>query len=112
MINVVIATRFAWTIASIFGVSGLLHLTGLESVKRAYARSDFAPGFYRVAGVLQLLAAFFLALPITRIWGVMLAAFVTFAVVVLLLNNRQYVYSVPGLILLAALVPAALAGPV
>ena len=112
MINVLIATRFAWTIASIFGVSGLLHLTGLKSLKRAYARSDFAPGFYRVAGVLQLLAAFFLAMPITRIWGVMLAAFVTFAAVALLLNNRQYAYSVPGLILLAALVPAALAGPI
>ena len=112
MINVLIATRFAWTIASIFGVSGLLHLTGLESVKRAYARSDFAPGFYRVAGALQLLAAFFLALPITRIWGIMLAGFVTFAAVVILLNNRQYAYSVPGLILLAALVPAALADPV
>ena len=112
MIYVLIATRFAWTIASIFGVSGLLHLAGLKSVKRAYARSDFAPGFYRVAGALQLLAAFFLALPITRIWGVMLAGFVTFAAVVFLLNNRQYVYSVPGFVLLAALVPTALAGPV
>jgi hypothetical protein len=112
MINVLIATRFAWTIASIFGVSGLLHVTGLKSIKRAYARWDFAPGFYRVAGALQLLAAFFLALPITRIWGVMLAGFITFAAVALLLNNRQYVYSVPGLILLAALVPTALAGPV
>ncbi len=112
MINVLVATRFAWTIASIFGVSGLLHLTGLQSVKRAYQRSDFAPGFYRVAGALQLLAAFFLALPITRIWGVMLAAFLTFAAVALLLNNRQYIYSVPGLVLLAALIPAALAGPV
>lgn len=112
MINALIATRFAWTLASIFGVSGLLHLVGLDFVKRTYARSDFAPGFYRVAGVIQLLAAFFLALPITRIWGVALAAFVTFASMVVLLNNRQYVYSVPGLLLLAALVPAALAGPV
>jgi hypothetical protein len=112
MINVLIATRFAWTIASIFGVSGLLHLSGLESVKRAYARSDFQPGFYRVAGLVQLLAAFFLALPITRIWGVMLAGFVTFASMIVLLNNRQYIYSVPGFVMLAALVPAALSGPI
>ena len=112
MINVLIATRFAWTIASIFGVSGLLHLSGLGPVKRAYNRWNFAPGFYRVAGALQVLAAFFLALPITRIWGVMLGAFLTFAAVVILLNNRQYAYSVPGIVLLAALVPAALAGPV
>ena len=112
MINVLVATRFAWTLASIFGVSGLVHLSGLDSVKRAYNRWNFAPGFYRVAGALQLLAAFFLALPITRIWGVMLGAFLTFAAVVVLLNNRQYAYSVPGLVLLAAFIPAALAGPV
>jgi len=112
MFNVLIATRFAWTIASVFGVSGLLHFAGLALIKRAYANWDFAPGFYRVAGAMQLLAAFFLALPITRIWGVMPAGFVTFATVVILLNNRQYVYSVPGLIMLAALVPAALANPV
>jgi len=110
--DILIATRFAWSIASLFGVSGLLHLVGLESVKRVYARSDFAPGFYRIAGIVQLLAAFFLALPITRIWGVALAAFVTFAAIVILLNNRQYVYSVPGVILLAALIPPALANPV
>ena len=112
MINVLIATRFAWTIASIFGVSGLLHVTGLQRIRRAYLRWDFAPGFYRAAGFVQLLAAFFLALPITRIWGVMLAAAVTFVAIVILLNNRQYALSVPGLILLAALVPAALAGPI
>lgn len=112
MFNVLIATRFAWTIASVFGVSGLLHVAGLRSIRRAYANLDFAPGFYRVAGAVQLLAAFFLALPITRLWGVMLAGFATFAAIVILLNNRQYVYSVPGVILLAALVPAALANPV
>ena len=112
MFNVLVATRFAWTIASIFGVSGMLHFAGLEPIRRGYARWNFAPGFYRVAGALQLLAAFFLALPITRLWGVMLAGFLTFAAVIILLNNRQYVYSVPGLILLVALVPAALAGPV
>ena len=60
MFDVFIATRFAWSIASLFGVSGLLHFAGLNSIKRAYARSDFAPGFYRVAGAAQLLAAFFL----------------------------------------------------
>jgi hypothetical protein len=112
MTNVYIATRFAWTIASVFGVSGLLHITGLGFVKRAYERADFAPGFYRLAGLIQILAAGFLALPITRIWGVALAALVTFVAVVILLNNRQYAYSLPGLLVLAALVPASLAGPV
>jgi hypothetical protein len=112
MINVYIATRFAWTLASVFGLSGLLHLAGLGPVKRAYARWDFAPGFERVAGVLQLIAAVFLAMPITRIWGVILSALVTFAIVVLLLGKRQYIYAVPGILVLAALVPTALADPI
>jgi len=112
MINVYIATRFAWTIATVFGLSGLLHLLGLDSVKRAYARADFAPGYYRISGALQLLAAISLAMPITRIWGVLLAAFLTFVAMVILLSRRQYAYSLPGLLLLAALVPASLAGPV
>lgn len=110
--NVYIATRFAWTIASVFGVSGLLHISGFGFIRRAYNRAEFAPGFYRLAGLVQLLAAAFLALPITRIWGVALAALVTFVAVVILLGNRQYAYSVPGLLLLAALVPASLAGPI
>ena len=112
MTNVLIATRFAWTVASIFGVGGLLHLAGLGFVKRAYARADFPPGFYRMAGAAQLLAALFLASPFTRIWGVILAVSITFAAVVLLLSNRHYAYSVPALLLLAALIPASLAGPV
>jgi DoxX-like family len=112
MTNVFIATRFAWTIASIFGVSGLFHLAGLGFVRRAYARADFPPGFYRMAGFVQLVAALFLASPFTRIWGVILAASITFAAVVVLLSNHRYVYLVPGLLLLAALIPASLAGPV
>jgi hypothetical protein len=110
--NVYIATRFAWTIASVFGVSGLLHVSGFGFIRRAYERAEFAPGFYRIVGLLQILAAGFLALPITRIWGVALAAVVTFVAVVILLSNRQYAYSLPGLLVLVALVPASLAGPV
>ena len=50
-----------------------------------------------------------LAFPQTRIWGVVLAVLVTFAAEITLLKNEQYMWSVPGIVLMIALVPAALA---
>jgi hypothetical protein len=55
--------------------------------------------------------AVFLAMAETRIWGVGLAAIITFTAVVTLLKSEQYAWSVPAVFLLAALVPASLALP-
>jgi hypothetical protein len=107
-----IPTLIAWAIAGVFALSALIHLLGFGFVKRVYQRWDFPPKFYRVTGVMELITAAFLSDPLTRIWGVFLAAFVTFVAVVTLLNNRQYVYTVPGILLLIALVPASLATPI
>ena len=99
-------------LAILFGVSAAAHLYGPEALKRAYTRWGFPGKFYRVSGTIQLLAALFLSNGITRVWGVALAAFVTFAAVVLLLSHGRYRISVPGMLILAALVPAILAGPI
>ena len=53
----------------------------------------------------------FLSNPITRIWGVALAFLITFVTIVTLLNHGKYGYSVPAMLVLAALIPASLAGP-
>jgi hypothetical protein len=42
---------------------------------------------------------------------VILAAFIIFFGMVALVSHGKYVYSLPGLILMLALVPAGLAGP-
>jgi hypothetical protein len=105
-------TLDAFAVAGVFAASGIVHLSGAGFVRRAYARWHFPPKFYRVTGLLNLLAAIFLMMPVTRIWGAALAAFVTFVAVVTLLNNRQYAYSLPAMLLLAALIPATLAGPI
>jgi hypothetical protein len=99
-------------LAAIFAASGLVHLSGAGFVRRAYARWRFPPKFHRITGILSLLAAAFLATPVTRIWGAVLAALMTFFAVVTLLNHRQYAYSVPAMLMLAALIPAMLASPV
>jgi len=98
----------AWAIAGMFALSALVHLAGPRFIREAYDRWDFPPKFYRVTGIIELLAAAFLANPITRIWGVALAALTMFVAVVTLLSNRQYAYTVPGIIVMVALIPASL----
>ena len=111
MVHQAVFTAIAWIIAGLFGASALLHLAAPAFVRDAYEGWGFPPKFYRVTGIFELAAAAFLANPITRIWGVALAALIMFVAIVKLLDNRQYVYTIPGIAILIALVPASLAGP-
>jgi hypothetical protein len=106
-----IPTLDALVLGGLFGIGGLLHMAGPGFVRQAYRRWGFPSNAHRVIGVLQILTALFLSNPVTRIWGVILAGFIIFFATVALLNRGKYVYSVPGLVLMLALVPASLAGP-
>jgi DoxX-like family len=106
-----ILTLDALLLTGLFGAVGLLHLAGPRSLKLAYRRWGFPFNAHRVIGTLEILTALFLSNPVTRIWGVILAAFIIFFGTVALVNHGRYVYSLPGLLLMAALVPATLAGP-
>jgi hypothetical protein len=99
-------------LTGIFGVSGLVHLAGPHFIRAAYRRWGLPRNAHQVIGVLETLTALFLSHPTTRIWGVILAGFVIFFATVALLNRGKYAYSVPGLLLMLALVPASLAGPI
>ncbi|MBN9546837.1 MAG: DoxX family protein [Alphaproteobacteria bacterium] len=106
-----IPTLDALVLSGLFGAGGLLHMVGPAFLRHAYRRWRFPSNAHRVAGVLQILTALFLSNPVTRIWGVILAGFIIFFTTVALLNRGKYAYSVPGLLLMLALVPASLAGP-
>jgi hypothetical protein len=97
----------ARAVAAIFSLSGIVQLMAPPFVRRAYEKWQLPPKFYFVIGGCDLLAAFFLILQPTRIWGVALAGAITFSAVIVLLNHRQYVYSGLGILILVALVPAA-----
>lgn len=106
-----IPTLDALVLTGLFGATGLLHMAGPRFLRVAYRRWNFPSNAHRVVGVLQILTALFLSNPVTRIWGVILAGFIIFFATVALLNHGKYAYSVPGLLLMLALVPAVLAGP-
>ena|ERR1700761_9324549 len=111
MVHPVVFTVIAWLLAGVFAASALVHLAAPGFIRRAYEYWGFPPKFYRVTGVVELLTAAFLANPLTRIWGVALAALIMFVAIVKLLEGRQYAYTIPGIMVLIALVPALLAGP-
>jgi hypothetical protein len=105
------STLDALLLTGLFAVSGLLHLAGPQFLRLGYRRWGFPGNAHRVVGVLEILAALFLSNSVTRIWGVIVAGFIIFFATVALLNRGKYIYSVPGLVLMLALVPASLAGP-
>jgi hypothetical protein len=96
-------------VTGVFLLAGLVNLGGSSKVRAAFRAWDYPPNFYRVVGMIELAVALFLALPQTRIWGVIFGGFIAFFSVVTLLKHSRYGWSVPAMLLLAALVPASLA---
>jgi DoxX-like family len=110
--TVTIPTAIAFALTAFFALAALVNFINPSFVRNAYESWGFPPKFNRAAAMVDLAAAVFLAMPITRIWGVALAAFVTFAAEIMLINHKHYAFAVPGMVVLAALVPALLAGPI
>ena len=111
MLHATIYATIAQSVAVLFAAAGGVQIAGPGFVQRAYERWEMPRKFYRVTGALELIAALFLSNAETRIWGVILGAIVTFGAVITLLKSEQYGWSIPGMVLLMALVPASLAGP-
>jgi hypothetical protein len=101
----------AWLVGAILMVVGFINIAGPRKVREAYVRWEFPPRFYLVAGVLEVAAAAFLAVPELRLWGIALAGFIAFGAVVTLFNQRRYLSAVPAIILMVALLPASFAVP-
>ena len=94
-----------------FALIGAVQLIGPRFVREAYKRWDYGPRVRIVTGVLDVMAAIMLAVPVLRGWGIVLAAILTFGSVVVFLSHRQYRYALPAIVLMIALVPATVAVP-
>ena len=89
--------------------SAVLLLTAPALINRASDGLSHPRGFLRAVAIIELFAALFLMIPQTRIWGIGAAASVTIARVVILFACKRPQWTVPGLMVLGALVPVALA---
>ena len=104
--------HFAQILAAGFAAIAVVNLTGPRALRELYAGWRYPRGFREVTGTLFGLAAAFLAIPETRLFGVAVAAFAIFLIATTLLHHRQYRYAAPLIALLFALIPVSLAGPV
>lgn len=98
-----------YTVTALFLLAALVNLSGHPIVRSAYRAWAYPANFYRTVGAVEALVVLFLAVPETRIWGVILGGLVAFFSVVTLLKNRQYAWSIPAMLMLATLAPASLA---
>jgi hypothetical protein len=96
----------ALILTALFTLAGTLNLAAPDFVLRLYRRWNYPRGFHYVAGLAQGLAALFLAVAQTRIWGGILGALILFVVIVSLLHHRKYAYAVPAILVMLALAPA------
>jgi hypothetical protein len=96
-------------VSAIFALAGLINLGGSTHMRAVYRLWHYSHHFYRIVGVAQLTVALFLIVPETRVWGIAAGGMITFVVIVTLLHHRQYLWSLPAMLLLVSLVPASLA---
>lgn len=106
-----VPTLVAWANAALLGTAGLVNVTALAPVRRAYARWEISAPSYVAIGALEIAAAGLLLTPDLRIWGIVLAALIAFGAVVLLLDRGRYVFALPVVLFMVALVAAALSLP-
>jgi hypothetical protein len=96
-----IVTTYALVLG--FGTAGIIQLAGIDFVRRAYLRWGYPARIFHLTGMMELLAAIFLATSRAHLAGVALAAAVNFIAVALLLKNRAYLLALPGMSVMAAL---------
>jgi len=96
-------------LSAIFALAGLIHLSSSTHLRAIYRLWHYPHHFYRIVGIAEVMAALFLIVPETRIWGIVAVGMISFISAVTLLHHRQYLWSLPAMLLLVSLVPASLA---
>ena len=111
MADILIYDLIALWLSVIFSVIGLVQLIGPHFVRETYRRWGYGRNVRLVTGVLDIVAAIMLGVPALRVWGIALAAILSFGSIIVFLNHRQYRQAVPAIGLMLALIPATVAVP-
>jgi hypothetical protein len=101
----------AWVNTAFLGLAGLANWFDGRPVRALYESWNIPASSYRTIGLIEIVAATFIAVPHLRAWGIVLAAPIVFSTVVMLLYHRHYGYALGVIALLAGLGAATLAIP-
>src|SRR5689334_12526435 len=92
-------------LAGVFCTIGFIHLLGPRFLRDAFEKWNYGTRVRLATGVLEIMAAFMLAHPELRGWGIALAALIMFGAVITLLRHEQYLCAGLSMALMAALIP-------
>lgn len=109
MTGPIVARLAVDVVSAILALAGLVNLSGTTHFRAIYRLWHYPHNFYRIVGLAQLMAAVFLIVPETRVWGIAASGMIIFVTTVTLLHHRQYLWSLPAMLLLMTLIPASLA---
>ena len=107
----IVSDTVRYVLAAAFAAFAGFHTLSPGILRTFYRGSDYAVATMRTIAIPLGFAAVFLLVPHTHIWGIALAAFTLFAVIVALLFRERYGYAILGMLLMTALPVAILAGP-
>ncbi|HEY2007408.1 MAG TPA: DoxX family protein [Rhizomicrobium sp.] len=74
----IIARSAVDIVSAIFALAGLINLGGITRLRAVYRLWHYPHNFYRIVGLTQLMAALFLIVPETRVWGVVVSGTIIF----------------------------------
>jgi hypothetical protein len=112
MFNVeMISETVRHALAALFALFAVFHALSPRCRRLVYRGSDFAIATMRTIAIPLAFSAAFLAIPHMHVWGFAFAAFTFFAVIATLLFRGRYVFAVLGMLFMATLPVAIIAGP-
>ena len=106
-----ISDAVRYSLAAAFALFAAFHAFSPRILHDYYRGNAQAIATMRTIAIPLGFSAVFLVVPHTHIWGIALAAFTMFAVVVSLLFRGRYAWAVAGMLILTALPVAILAAP-
>jgi hypothetical protein len=103
------ATVALLLVTSVLTGIAVVQLIAPSFVERTCLRRRCPRGFLQSVAIVELIAATFLIVPETRIWGIAATAGIIMAGLVIMLYNRRLVWACAALTLLLTLIPVAIA---
>jgi len=94
---------------SVMVTAAVMQLFAPSAVQRFFRLRTCPHGFLQFVAIVELVAAVFLIVPETRLWGIWAAAGMLMAALIVTAYNLQLIWVCAGLVLLLSLVPAATA---
>jgi uncharacterized membrane protein YphA (DoxX/SURF4 family) len=94
-------TLLAWLLAIAFLGAGVVNAIGPGAIKDDFVRWGYPRWWNLVTGGLEVLAAVLIALPATRLAGLVLAAAICIAAVATVVRHGDYGHVAPGVVLTA-----------